>query len=163
MKRLLVTLVAIALPFTASASPELASHWGMKASDLHEMTTGLIGAIDTSGKVNISHEYEIEIERFAMTASDLALWIDGHNGPSDLGCIFRGMAQEGELQLGALDGAGSPSEARQSLVRLATMFSDAEIIAIAAMHASDHSLPATGTAEATCPVSAAAAYHALVD
>ncbi|MEQ9315633.1 MAG: hypothetical protein RLN72_07260 [Henriciella sp.] len=162
MKRLILALAAIALPFTASASQQLASDWGIKASGLYEDTVTLIEAIDTAGETPIPHDYEVEIERFALAAGKLGSWIDGNDGPSDLGCIFRGMAEEGVVQLDALYEAGSPADTRASLVRLATMFSDAEVIAVAAIHSSGHEAPAVSNiAAASCPVSAAAAKAAL--
>lgn len=162
MKRLILALAALALPFTASASQQLASDWGIKASALYQDTVSLIETIDANGKADIPHDYEVEVERFALAAGKLGHWIDGNDGPSDLGCIFRGMAEEGEVQLDALYDAATPSETRQSLVRLATMFSDAEIIAVAAVHSADHDAPAaTGSVSTSCPVSAAAAKAAL--
>ncbi|WP_084395624.1 hypothetical protein [Henriciella aquimarina] len=161
MKRFAVALVLAALPFAASASPQLASDWGIKAGDLREETANLIAAIDASGKADISDDYEIEIGRFAMTATRLGHWIDGNEGPSDLGCIFRGMAEEGEVQLDALSGADSTRAKRQSLVRLATMFSDAEAIAVAAQYANRHDGPAAELDAVSCPVSADAARAAL--
>lgn len=162
MKRLVLALVASALPFTAAASPQFASDWGIKASGLHDETVSIIAVMDASGSTAIPLDYEMEIERFAMAATRLGHWIDGNKGPSDLGCIFRGMAEEGEVQLDALHDAKSIAEKRQSLLRLATMFSDAEVIAIAAIHASDHETPAAPSGiEASCPVSAAAAHAAL--
>ncbi len=162
MKRLVLAIAAAALPFCASASPELAGDWGVKASGLYQDTVSLIADVETSGETAIPRDYEVAIERFAMTASNLGHWVDGDGGPSDLGCIFRGMAEEGEVQLMALYEADSPRETRSSLIRLAAMFSDAEIIAAAAMHASDHDAPAAPTGIAvSCPVNTAAAHAAL--
>ena len=162
MKRLVLAIAAAILPFTASASPQLASDWGIKASGLHDATVNLIAAMDASGQSDIPADYEIEIERFAMAATRLGHWIDGNKGPSDLGCIFRGMAEEGEVQLDALNDAGNAADKRRSLVRLATMFSDAEAIAVAAIHAADHDTPAAPAGlEASCPVSGAAVRAAL--
>ncbi|WP_300393713.1 hypothetical protein [Henriciella sp.] len=161
MKRLLVAIAAAALPFTASASPELVGDWGAKASDLRDETASLIAHIDEAGTADIPDSYEIEILRFAAAAQQLGHWVDGNDGPSDLGCIFRGMAEEGEVQLDALSDAETPRTTRQSLVRLATMFSDAEVIAVAATHSSSHEAPAVQTEIASCPASAAVAKAAL--
>lgn len=161
MKRFLVALVAAALPLSAAASPELAGDWGIKASALHEETVDLIATLERGGETSIPQSYEIEVERFALAASHLGHWVDGKDGPSDLGCIFRGMAEEGSVQLGALDDAETASQTRKSLVRLATMFSDAEVIAVAAVHANDHDTSATGSTPAACPVSAELAHAAL--
>lgn len=161
MKRLITAACLAALPFTASASPELAADWGIKAGDLRDETASYIAVLDRTGTIDIPHDFEIEIERFAMAAGRLGSWIDGNDGPSDLGCIFRGMAEEGEVQLDALSEAETPRARHESLVRLATMFSDAEIIAVAATHASGHQTPAVETRAASCPASARSARAAL--
>ncbi|MEM5517925.1 hypothetical protein WNY37_13285 [Henriciella sp. AS95] len=164
MKRLFLAIAAATLPFAASASPQLATDWGVKASDLYQETVDFIENVDRSGETAIPAEYETEIVRFAHAAAKLGSWIDGNNGPSDLGCIFRGMAQEGEVQLDALYDAQSPVQTRESLVRLATMFSDAEIIAVAAVYSADHDTPAAPAGiVASCPVSPASSFAALGD
>ena len=162
MKRLIAAFaLTAALPFAAMASPDLAGDWGIKAADLHAETSGLIETIDETGEAAITEDYEIEIARFATAATRLGRWIDGNDGPSDLGCIFRGMAEEGEVQLDALFEAETARETRKSLVRLAAMFSDAEVIAVAAAHSSDHQTPALHSGAASCPASGAAARAAL--
>lgn len=130
MKRLIACLVLCALPFTASASPELARDWGTRASTLYQETVSMLNS--DSDLSDVPDSYETEIGRFALTAGRLGSWIDGSGGPSDLGCIFRGMAAEGENQLAALEAAETPQGREQSLKRLATMFSDAEAIGAAA-------------------------------
>ena len=97
MKRLITSLVLSALPFSAAASPDLARDWGTKASALYEDTIELL-----ESDAVIPDTYETEIGRFTLTAGRLGSWIDGSGGPSDLGCIFRGMAEEGEADLFAL-------------------------------------------------------------
>ncbi|WP_300379266.1 hypothetical protein [Henriciella sp.] len=161
MKRMLLALAAAALPFSAAASPELATQWGVKASDLREDTASLISVIEASGTVNVPSDFETEIARFSMTASRLGSWIDGNGGPSDLGCIFRGMAEEGEVQLDALDTADSARETHTSLKRLAAMFSDAETIAVAAAQSAGQDGPAAEAGATSCAASADAARAAL--
>ena len=161
MKRILLAIAAAALPFSASASPELAGNWGMKAGDLREQTASLIETLDASGKADITPAFETEIERFAYAATQLGRWIDGNDGPSDLGCIFRGMAEEGVVQLDALEEAETARETRNSLLRLAVMFSDAEVIAAAATQSALRATPALDSGLASCPVNTAAAKAAL--
>ena len=115
----------------------------------------------TSGKADITPAFETEIERFAYAATQLGRWIDGNDGPSDLGCIFRGMAEEGVLQLDALEEAGNARDTRDSLLRLAVMFSDAEVIAAAATQSALRATPALDSGLASCPVNTAAAKAAL--
>ena len=136
MKRLIASLILSALPFTAAASPELARDWGTKASALYEDTVELL-----ESDASIPDSYETEIGRFALTAGRLGSWIDGSGGPTDLGCIFRGMAEEGETQLMALESAETPGGREDSLKRLASMFSDAEAIAAAAALSADKRRP----------------------
>lgn len=160
MKRILAVLALLTVPFHAAASPELAGDWGIKAGDLRQETASLIESIDRSGKAEIPQAFEVEIERFSYAATRLGQWVDGNDGPSDLGCIFRGMAEEGVVQLDALDTADTARAKRDSLVRLASMFSDAEVIAVAASGAARHGTPAVESA-GKCPASAGAARAAL--
>lgn len=157
MKRLIASFVLVALPFSAAASPELARDWGTKASTLYEDTVELLESDDS-----IPDSYETEIGRFALTAGRLGSWIDGSGGPSDLGCIFRGMAEEGETQLLALESADTPDAREDSLTRLATMFSDAEAIAAAAALSADKGRPAElHGAQNSCAANSDATHAAL--
>ena len=157
MKRLIASLVLVALPFSAAASPDLARDWGTKASALYEDTIELL-----ESDADIPDSYETEIGRFALTAGRLGSWIDGSGGPSDLGCIFRGMAEEGETQLMALESAETPDAREDSLKRLATMFSDAEAIAAAAALSAEKGRPAElHTGQNSCAANSAAT-HAIL-
>lgn len=135
MKRLVACIAVCAVPFSASASPQLASDWGTRASELYQETITLLERNEAGELSAIPQQYETGVERFSVMAGRLGSWIDGNDGPSDLGCIFRGMAEEGEVQLMALDAADDMDAEHDSLKRLATMFSDAESIAAAASHA----------------------------
>ena len=160
MKRLIASLILSALPFSASASPDLARDWGMRASTLYQETVGLL---ESDGDLSdVPESYQTEIARFALTAGRLGSWIDGSGGPSDLGCIFRGMAQEGETQLSALENAETPGAREQSLKRLATMFSDAESIgAAAALSQGDPEAMPQHTGSGTCAANPEATSSAL--
>lgn len=149
MKRLLAILALSLLPFSAAASPQLANEWGAKASELYGETAALIEASDAGETVRVPDAYSTEIGRFSVMAGRLGAWIDGNDGPSDLGCIFRGMAEEGETQLTALDEAATADETHAALKRLATMFSDAEAIAAAAAHSGGEADAPAPTAHAT--------------
>lgn len=149
MKRLLCALVLAAVPFSAAASPQLANEWGAKASELYGETVTLLNASEAGDTITVPDTYEVEIGRFAVMAGRLGSWIDGNDGPSDLGCIFRGMAQEGEVQLDALDSASNQAEIETGLKRLATMFSDAEIIAAAAAQSDGEDVPVAARPTAT--------------
>ncbi len=163
MKRILLAVFALALPMSAAASPELATDWGIKASQLYGETVDLIEAVEAGDNPAIPSDYETGIARFALAATNLGSWIDGNDGPSDLGCIFRGMAQEGEVQLDALETADNRQDMHASLKRLATMFSDAEIIAAAASASAGNDTPAKAPdgVMASCAASSDAANAAL--
>ncbi len=136
-----LALVVILIAAPAQASPQLAGQWGEKAAQLYAETVHL-----RSGEAATSR-YEDEIARFSTTSARLAEWIDAENGPEDLGCIFRGMAQEAETQLLALES----DQRGQALERLTVMFSDAEMVAAAAIAADRNPREASPSQAGTCP------------
>ncbi len=161
MKRLIAAIAVLATPLTAAATPELAHEWGNKAASLHAQTTNLITAIDMGEQPDFALSYLLEIERFSVTASRLGQWIDTSNGASDLGCIFRGMAAEGEVQLNTLDGAHASDTARDALRRLAAMFADAEMIALASTYRRAGLDANRASVPQSCPANPASALNAL--
>ncbi|MDJ0920455.1 MAG: hypothetical protein QNI84_04965 [Henriciella sp.] len=161
MKRIVAALTLLLLPLSAAASPELALQWGHKAGDLRIETSELIHQVDTGEQPAFSADYLYEIERFAMTASRLSHWVDQTGKAPDLGCIFRGMASEGELQLDALDTALDRAQTRAALARLVSMFSDAEMIAVASSRRTYLTTARTVGQPESCAASADAALHAL--
>ena len=161
MKRLLACLAISISPLAAEASTDLAREWGAEANRLSAETAQLIHAVDLGQRADISDRYALDLYRFGRTSQDLAIWIDDSNGPKDLGCIFRGMAAESEDQLEQLELSDAPTARRESLRRLASMFADAEMIAVAAQRrAPTPGLAATGT-KASCAADAAAALDQL--
>lgn len=91
-----------------------------------------------------------DLQRFGLAASRLSAEIDQRGGPTDLRCIFRGMAEETDKQLGAADAARTGADQAQALARLTHMLKDAVEIAPAV-----GGLPAAkaGAAKnAQCPV-----------
>ena len=161
MKRLLSCLIFAALPLSADASTELARQWGLEAGRLSAETNHLMLAVDMGEPAFVSDRYALDIYRFGRTSADLARWIDASDGPNDLSCIFRGMAVESETQLSALEASADEQPDRENLRRLASMFSDAEMIAVAAQIRA----PAPGhiarEGERACPADAGAALSAL--
>lgn len=127
MKRLLTVLALIGFANGASASPDLARDWGLAASDLYVDT---VHALEGG---ELPATYEDGLIRFSVTAARLSNWIEKTGGPSDLGCIFRGMSEEAETQL---FGIASDTTKGAALRRLATLFFDAEKMALAAIQAS---------------------------
>ena len=161
MKRLLACLAVSISPLAAEASTDLAREWGAEANRLSAETAQLIHAVDLGQRADISDRYALDLYRFGRTSQDLAIWIDDSNGPKDLGCIFRGMAAESEDQLEQLELSDAPTARRESLRRLASMFADAEMIAVAAQRrAPTPGLAATGT-KASCAADAAAVLEQL--
>ncbi|MCA8902617.1 MAG: hypothetical protein KDA53_15360 [Hyphomonas sp.] len=160
LKRLLAPLALAALALPASASPELAELWGVKAAGLYSDTVVLLDEARTGAAPALEDGYIIDLERFAVTATRLGSWNDQVSGAKDLGCIFRGMAEEAEIQLGALEGARSVRDRESALRRLVTLFDDAQDISAAAAWAARHGgqLPnANDGAPAACPANPAMA------
>ena len=134
MKRLAFALAVMIAP-AASASPELAEQFGAKAQGLYMQTVEVANVLISTENANISDEYIDELAVFAGTAIKLGNWSDAQAGASDFGCIFRGMAEEADVQLMELEEATTPAEKRAALSRLIAMFDDAQAIAAAASHA----------------------------
>lgn len=70
-----------------------------------------------------------DLQRFGLTASRLSVEIDQRGGPTDLRCIFRGMAEETDAQLKAAATATTGTAQSQALGRLSHMLKDAVEIA----------------------------------
>jgi hypothetical protein len=150
MKRFLIFLLVAIFPMAAHASTDLAQQWGSEASRLSAETATLIHALDMGQATEISETYALDVYRFGRTSADLAQWIDGSDGPNDLGCIFRGMAGESVTQLERLDSDPAMHDRRASLQRLAGMFADAEIISLAAQRRSPVAKRDTPSNTQTC-------------
>ncbi|MEM9572676.1 MAG: hypothetical protein AAF996_14510 [Pseudomonadota bacterium] len=161
MKRFLACLCLFAAPITAEASTELARQWGIEAGRLSLETSELISSVDMGESTEVSDTYALDVYRFGRTSADLARWIDHSNGPGDLGCIFRGMAAESETQLIELESPAANSDQRESLRRLAEMFADAEVIAIAAQRRASARAVGVHTPANSCAADAEMALHAL--
>ncbi|MEO9969925.1 MAG: hypothetical protein ABJG15_08885 [Hyphomonadaceae bacterium] len=152
---LCATILACGIP-TASASPETAENWGVQASNIYQTTTDMLDSLNDRSFTGIPADFEDQMSRFASTASHLAVWTDDTQSAPDLGCIYRGMAEEAELQLIALEDANSASGVRAALKRIATMTDDAQSIAIASAHAGR-------TGEQVAPTGQCLTNSALID
>ncbi|MEO1553322.1 MAG: hypothetical protein AAFR82_05260 [Pseudomonadota bacterium] len=161
MIRLLACLCLFATPLAAHANTDLARQWGQEASRLSLETSNLISAVDMGESADITDTYALDVYRFGRTSADLARWIDHSKGPNDLGCIFRGMAAESETQLMELESTPQTLEQRESLRRLAVMFADAEIIAIAAQRRAPARAVGMTAPANSCAGEAEAALNAL--
>ncbi len=132
LKPLFVCAALATLPFSAQASTDLACQWGLEASRLSAQTTEMILTVDQGQSLEISGTYALDVYRFARTSVELARWVDTVERSQTMSCIFRSMAAESEDQLVVLELPNGAEEQRESLSRLASMFSDAERVAITA-------------------------------
>ena len=147
-------LASSAFMFTgaANASPETAEDWGARASVLYGMTAKFLNTSAPVGNSQLEAEYLEGLTQFAIIAGRLAVWVDTSGGAKDFGCIYRGMAEEAELQLESLETASTQADATAALTRIATMLDDAQSIAVASAHAAR---TGTSTLETSyCPASA---------
>lgn len=155
MKRLVLSFATLLLAQMAHATPETAEHWGERAESLHVSTLAMLHDVKAGKPTDLSATYVDELTRFAITAGRLAVWVDETGGAEDFGCIYRGMAEEAELQLYALEAASTDAAAATALTRIAGMLDDAQMIAIASANAA-RTRPASGVPGGHCPVSTAA-------
>ncbi len=150
MKHFVLSLLCLAAAPLANASPELAQTWSAKAGDLYLQTTEHMQAYKYSSRPPLEDSYVVELERFAYTAAQLGSWNDAEGGAKDLGCIFRGMAEDIEVQLDTLTGKAQQNEQIAALKRLSALLDDAQQIGPAAASAvlnADN----TGETPAACP------------
>ena len=92
-----------------------------------------------------------DLQRFGMSASRLSLEIDKRGGPMDLRCIFRGMAEETDVQLKAVSAASTGSQQAAALDRLSHMLEDAVEIAPAVGSQTKTAAKPSSAAAQTCP------------
>ncbi len=150
MKRLITSFILLLFPLSAGASTDLAQQWGKEAGRLSGATADMMLAMDLGEDMVLTDAFALDVYRFGRTSADLAVWIDDTKGPNDLGCIFRGMAAESETQLQTLETSKDNQPKRESLRRLASVFADAEMIAIAAQHRAPTPGFISSGSQATC-------------
>jgi len=155
MKHILIGLALGVFASTAHGDPELARAFSGAAAELGEETRGAI-----EGRA-LPADYGDELARFSVNAARLARWIDDTGRPSDFGCIFRGMAEEAELQLAVIDATHGGETA---LRRLAALFHDAESVGLAAsLSQPGERGRASGAGPDTCAANPAAALQYLTE
>jgi hypothetical protein len=93
-----------------------------------------------------------DLQRFSLAASRLSVEIDQRGGPTDLRCIFRGMAEETGKQLDAAAKATTGGDQAKAYARLTHMLKDAVEIAPAVGGNATAASSSRATA-ATCPAS----------
>ena len=161
MKRLIASFILMLTPLSAHASTDLAQQWGEEAGRLSGATADMMLAIDLGQDMVLTDTFALDVYRFGRTSADLAVWIDDTKGPNDLGCIFRGMAAESETQLQTLETSTDIQPKRESLRRLASVFADAEMIAIAAQHRAPTPGLTSKSSHATCAADTNAVLNVL--
>lgn len=100
----------------------------------------------------LAPELVLDLQRFGLTATRLSVEIDQRGGPTDLRCIFRGMAEETDMQLKAVAAASTGAMQADALTRLSHMLRDAEEIAPAAGAQKQIAASAKPAAIQGCPV-----------
>lgn len=93
-----------------------------------------------------------DLQRFSLAASRLSVEIDQRGGPTDLRCIFRGMAEETGKQLDAAAKAATGGDQAKAYARLTHMLKDAVEIA-PAVGGNATAASSARAAAATCPAS----------
>lgn len=150
MRRFLAIIaLGLAVP-TAHASPELANQWAAQAGQLYTVTLDQMQSLERKGYRHAPNTYETDLARFGATAGRLAAWNDDTSGAADLGCIFRGIAEDVDHQIEALETANSDHARRTALTRIARLLNDAQDIGPAAAYAATHPKDA-GAAPQSCP------------
>jgi hypothetical protein len=138
-----VCLAFVSVP--AFADTAQAATWAKEASVMQARLGDLIMAAEAGDKVSVENALALEITAFADTAKALGAWNDAHQGPMDLGCIFRGLGEDATRQMKMLETATSPEATLVALKRLQVGFEDAALIgADAAKTWAQDGLGATG-------------------
>lgn len=125
LKPILVVCIIHLCPGFAAADETVSREWSRQAAHLSEDIRGALEGAPLEADV------ENEIMMFAATAERLARDMTRLEEAEDLVCIFRGMAEEADLQLRLLH---MPGMRQDALRRLATLMHDAERIGLAASH-----------------------------
>ncbi len=79
--------------------------------------------------LDIEDPYSFELDQFAAEALMLSRQIDAAGGPVDLRCIFRGMSQDTESRIEAINTAETAAEQAHIYAGLADLMRDAAEIA----------------------------------
>lgn len=132
MKRFLACLaltLCAALPAAAETLPEQirseASRLLVQVNTVQSAATAKAG-LKPSG---LTPALVGDLQRFGLAASRLSLEIDQRGGPTDLRCIFRGMAEEADAQIKLASSATTGTLQAAALSRLSHMLKDAIEIA----------------------------------
>ena len=128
MKRLIapfVLMVCAALPASAETLPEQIRSEASRL--LVQVNAAQAAATAKAGlkPAGLAPALTGDLQRFGLAASRLSLEIDQRGGPVDLRCIFRGMAEETDVQLKLASSATTGTAQAAALSRLLHMLKDA--------------------------------------
>lgn len=154
MKRLAI-LIAVAVVTTLPASADtLADQVRAEAVRLLTQVNAVEGAAKARPAAKpqaVAPDLSADLQRFGLAASRLSVEIDQRGGPTDLRCIFRGMAEETDKQLAAAGGAATGADQAQAYARLTHMLKDAIEIAPAVGGLPPAKAGAAKASAAQCP------------
>lgn len=159
ISRVLTLVICVLLAAPAWAGPRDARDQGALAQDLLtavELAQANAAAAYNRPAPEFDPELATQLQRFGYLAFRLATEIDQSGGPADLACIHRGMAEETDVQLGAISDAKTGSDQAQAFDRLISMLDDAVMVSEATARALKDPDPANARSPAigTCPASA---------
>ena len=156
MKRLAIVISAALLMCFPARADTLAEQVATEAKRLLAQVSAAQNAASARPAAkaqSVSASLAADLQRFGLAASRLSTEINQRGGPTDLRCIFRGMADETSKQLAVATSAKSSADRAKAYARLTHMLKDAVEIA-----------PAVGgKATAASSVRAAAAQCPAVD
>ncbi|MGY6532276.1 hypothetical protein [Glycocaulis sp.] len=124
MQRIHVLAVAFML-ITGLAAPAAAD----RPESFIAFAQGLETEAEALGDGAASEDFLAHTAQFSRDARALADWIQAHNGPVDLPCIFRGMAADVDARAHALTAASTGEARAREYASLAELFSHAVIFA----------------------------------
>jgi len=132
MKRLVVLFSLALLAALPASADTLADQVRAEAARLLAQVTTATNAAKARPAAKpdpVAPALAADLQRFGLAASRLSVEIDQRAGPTDLRCIFRGMAEETDKQLAAAGSAATGAVQAQAYARLTHMLKDAVDIA----------------------------------
>lgn len=153
LKQIFIASVLTLTAGSAAASPELAELWGAKATALAGDSAPLLDTARQGRLPALDEAYVIEVERFAFNATRLGDWTQHAGIPAAIGCSFRRLGEDAEIELEALEGARSARASAAALDGLMTLFADARRLSKAAAWSARHASgrPVALQSPAACP------------
>ncbi len=155
MKRILATALLALTAIAPAYADTLAAQVKAEAQRLLVQ----VSAAESAAKVRpgakppaVAPALASDLQRFSLAASRLSVEIDQRGGPTDLRCIFRGMAEETGKQLDAAAKATTGGDQAKAYARLTYMLKDAVEIA-PAVGGNATAASSARAAAATCPAS----------